>query len=79
MTEIIHPPLDSLEDRLGDALGVALGMLRQPDTITNASMAMVEKAFLEWCDKQIDAIGAEAPETVNPLDLGIDLELDDDD
>lgn len=79
MTEIIHPPLDNLENRLGDALGVALGMLRNPETLTNASMVMIEKAFLEWCDKQIDGLGAEAPETVNPLDLKIDLELDDDD
>ena len=78
MTEIIHPPLDSLEDRLGDALGVALGMVRHPETITNASMAMVEKVFLEWCDKQIDAFG-DAPETVNPEDIGIFLEPDDDD
>ena len=79
MTEITHPPLDSLEDRLGDALGVALGMLRQPDTITNASMAMVEKVFLEWCDKQIDAFSSESVETVNPEDLGIFLEPGDDD
>jgi hypothetical protein len=79
VTEIIHPPLDNLEDRLGDALGVALGMLRHPETLTNASMAMVEKAFLEWCDKQIDGLGAEAPETVNPEDIGIFLELDNDD
>lgn len=78
MTEIIQPPLDSLEDRLGDALGVALGMLRQPDTLTNASMALVEKVFLEWCDKQIDGFDADAPETVNPEDLGIDIELDND-
>lgn len=54
MTKIITPLLDNLEDRLGDALGVALGMLQHPETLTNASMAMVEKAFLEWCDKQID-------------------------
>ena len=79
MTEIIQPPLDSLEDRLGDALGVALGMLRQPNTITNASMAMVEKAFLEWCDKQIDAFGGESVETVHPEDIGISLEPDNDD
>lgn len=78
MTVIITPPLDSLEDRLGDALGVALGMLRHPETLTNASMAMVEKTFLEWCDKQIDIFG-DAPETVNPEDIGIFLEPDDDD
>lgn len=76
---IITSPSDSLEDRLGDALGLALGMIRKPNTLNNASMAKVEKVFLEWCDKQIDAIGVEAPETVNPEDLGIFLEPDEDD
>jgi len=56
MNDPYSPALDSLEDRLGDALGIALGIIRDPEAkaLTNQNMATIEKAFLEWCDKQID-------------------------
>jgi hypothetical protein len=61
MNDLYYPSLDSLEDRLGDALGLALGIIRDPEgkALTNQNMAIIEKAFKEWCDKQIDELANE--------------------
>jgi hypothetical protein len=40
----------SLQYRLGNALGIAIGMLLKPSTIDNKAMAQVEAPFKEWCD-----------------------------
>ena len=50
MTNPKPVPLDTLEDRLGNALGIAIGMIRKPETVDNRAMAQVETAFKEWCD-----------------------------
>ena len=47
-------PLNSLEDRLGDALGLAIDMIRNPNTVNNKAMAQVETPFKEWCDAIVD-------------------------
>lgn len=47
-------PLNSLEDRLGDALGLAIAMIRNPNTVDNKAMAQVEAPFKEWCDAIVD-------------------------
>jgi hypothetical protein len=47
-------PLNSLEDRLGDALGLAIAMIRNPNTVNNKAMAQVETPFKEWCDAIVD-------------------------
>lgn len=47
-------PLNSLEDRLGDALGLAIGMIRNPNTVDNKTMAQIETPFKEWCDAIVD-------------------------
>lgn len=47
-------PLNSLEDRLGDALGLAISMIRKPETIDNKVMAQIEAPFKEWCDALVD-------------------------
>ena len=47
-------PLNSLEDRLGDALGLAIAMIRNPNTVDNKAMAQVETPFKEWCDAIVD-------------------------
>ena len=47
-------PLDSLENRLGDALGLAISLIRKPETIDNKAMAQVETVFKEWCDALVD-------------------------
>jgi len=52
--DLCFPALDSLENRLGDALGLAIGIIRNPDKLNNQTMATIEKAFGEWWDKQID-------------------------
>ena len=54
--DLYFPALDSLENRLGDALGLAIGIIRNPEALNNQTMATIEKAFGEWCDKQIDEI-----------------------
>jgi hypothetical protein len=48
------PPLDTLENRLGDALGLAIAMLRKPEMVDNKSMAQIEAPFKEWCDALVD-------------------------
>ena len=50
MTDYKPVPLDTLEDRLGNALGLAIGMIRKPETIDNKAMAQIETPFKEWCD-----------------------------
>jgi hypothetical protein len=40
----------SLQYRLGNALGIAIGMLLKPSIIDNKTMAAVEAPFKEWCD-----------------------------
>jgi hypothetical protein len=52
--DLYFPVLDSLENRLGDALGLAIGLIRHPENLDNRLMATIEGAFAEWCDKQID-------------------------
>lgn len=47
-------PLDTLEDRLGNALGIAIGMIRDPGTVNNAAMVQIEAPFKEWCDAVVD-------------------------
>ena len=47
-------PLNSLEDRLGDALGLAIAMIRNPNTVDNRAMAQIETPFKEWCDAIVD-------------------------
>lgn len=47
-------PLNSLEDRLGDALGLAIAMIRNPNTVDNKAMAQIETPFKEWCDALVD-------------------------
>lgn len=47
-------PLNSLEDRLGDALGIAIAMIRNPNTVDNKAMAQIETPFKEWCDAIVD-------------------------
>lgn len=54
MTDFRPMPLDSLEDRLGNALGLALGMIRNPMLVDNKAMAQVEGPFKEWCDAIVD-------------------------
>lgn len=43
-----------LEDRLGNALGLAIYMLRHPNNINDASMARVEAQFTEWLNSVVD-------------------------
>lgn len=52
--DLYFPALDSLEDKLGDALGLAIGLIRHPEKLDNRTMATIEGVFAEWCDKQID-------------------------
>jgi hypothetical protein len=54
MTDYKFVPLDSLENRLGDALGLAIAMIRNPNTVDNKAMAQVETPFKEWCDALVD-------------------------
>jgi hypothetical protein len=50
MTDYKFTPLDTLENRLGNAPGLAIGMIRKPETIDNKAMAQIEAPFKEWCD-----------------------------
>ena len=54
MTDFKFVPLNSLENRLGDALGLAISMIRKPETIDNKAMTQIEIAFKEWCDALVD-------------------------
>jgi hypothetical protein len=54
MTDYKFVPLDILENRLGDALGLAISMIRNPETIDNKAMAQIETPFKEWCDTLVD-------------------------
>lgn len=54
MTDFKFVPLNSLEDRLGDALGLAIAMIRNPNTVDNKAMAQIETPFKEWCDSIVD-------------------------
>ena len=54
MNDFKFVPLNSLENRLGDALGLAISMIRKPETIDNKAMAQIEIAFKEWCDALVD-------------------------
>lgn len=54
MTDFKFVPLNSIEDRLGDALGLAIAMIRNPNTVDNKTMAQVETPFKEWCDAIVD-------------------------
>lgn len=47
-------PLNSLEDRLGDALGLAIAMIRNPNMLDNKTMSQIEVPFKEWCDSIVD-------------------------
>ena len=49
--------LSTLENRLGNALGLALGMIRDPSMIDNRAMAQIETPFKEWCDLVISGKG----------------------
>ena len=50
MNDFKFVPLNSLENRLGDALGLAIAMIRDPNTVDNKTMAQIEAPFKEWCD-----------------------------
>lgn len=54
MTDFKFVPLNSLENRLGDALGLAIAMIRNPNTVDNKAMAQIETPFKEWCDAIVD-------------------------
>lgn len=54
MTDFKFVPLNSLEDRLGDALGLAIALIRNPNTVDNKAMAQIEAPFKEWCDAIVD-------------------------
>lgn len=54
MIDFKFVPLNSLEDRLGDALGLAIAMIRNPNTVDNKAMAQIETPFKEWCDAIVD-------------------------
>jgi hypothetical protein len=54
MTDYTFVPLNSLENRLGDALGLALDMIRHPEIINNKNMSQIEAPFKEWCDALVD-------------------------
>ena len=54
MTDFKFVPLNSLENRLGEALGLAIAMIRNPNTVDNKAMAQVEAPFKEWCDALVD-------------------------
>ena len=54
MTDFKPVPLNSLEDRLGNALGIAIGMIRDPNRIDNKALAQIEAPFKEWCDAIVD-------------------------
>jgi hypothetical protein len=54
MTDYKFVPLDSLENRLGDALGLAIAMIRNPEIIDNKTMTQIEAPFKEWCDALVD-------------------------
>ena len=54
MTDFKFVPLNSLENRLGDALGLAISMIRDPNTVNNKAMAQIEGPFKEWCDALVD-------------------------
>lgn len=54
MTDFKFVPLNSLEDRLGNALGLAIAMIRNPNTVDNKAMAQIETPFKEWCDAIVD-------------------------
>jgi hypothetical protein len=54
MTDYKFAPLNSLEDRLGNALGLAIGMILKPETIDNKAMGQIEAPFKEWCDALVD-------------------------
>ena len=54
MTDYKFVPLDTLENRLGDALGLAISIIRKPETIDNKAMAQIEAPFKEWCDGLVE-------------------------
>ena len=54
MTDFKFVPLNSLKDRLGDALGLAIALIRNPNTVDNKAMAQIETPFKEWCDAIVD-------------------------
>ncbi len=54
MTDFKPVPLNSLEDRLGNALGIAIGMIRDPNRVDNKTLAQIEAPFKEWCDAIVD-------------------------
>ena len=54
MTDFKPMPLSTLEDRLGNALGIAIAMIRDPNTVDNKAMAQIETPFKEWCDAIVD-------------------------
>jgi len=54
MTDYKFAPLNGLENRLGNALGLALGMIRHPEIINNKNMTQIEAPFKEWCDALVD-------------------------
>ena len=54
MTDFKPVPLITLEDRLGNALGIAIGMIRNPNLVSNSAMAEIEAPFKEWCDAMVD-------------------------
>lgn len=58
--DIRHPKLNNLENQLGNALGVALAVIRDPALLDNRTMADLEKPFKKWCDKTYVELTGEA-------------------
>lgn len=54
MADYKFTPLDTIEGRLANALGLAIGMIRKPETIDNKTMAQIEAPLREWCDALVD-------------------------
>jgi hypothetical protein len=57
--DLYFSALNPLENKLGDALGLAIGLIRYPEKLDNRTMATIEGAFAEWCNKQISEIANE--------------------
>lgn len=54
MTDLKFVPLEDMENRLGEALAIAIAMIRDQSLINNKNMAQVETVFREWCDGIVD-------------------------
>jgi hypothetical protein len=51
MTDYKFVPLNNLENRLGNALGLAIAMIRKPETVDNKTMAQIAAALRAAADQ----------------------------